>query len=209
MLRRLIIVGVGLVVAIAAAQAADSRVRIHGSNTVGERLMPELLEAWLRSKGQDEVIRQQLAFEELLLVSSGGLGKVKIELHAHGSTTAFQDLSAGTADIGMASRRVTQAEIDRAAHLGALDAADQETVLALDGLAIIVPNANPLKQVSLGEVRDLFAGSVDNWGRERGILSGKLFLKVETCPQAPCVLKVRLSWRRRSRVIAVESGLLA
>ena len=165
MLRRLISVGVGLVVAIAAAQAADSRVRIHGSNTVGERLMPELLEAWLRSKGQDEVIRQQLAFEELLLVSSGGLGKVEIELHAHGSTTAFQDLSAGTADIGMASRRVTQAEIDRAAHLGALDAADQETVLALDGLAIIVPNANPLKQVSLGEVRDLFAGSVDNWGR--------------------------------------------
>ena len=160
MLRRLIIVGVGLVVAIAAAQAADSRVRIHGSNTVGERLMPELLEAWLRSKGQDEVIRQQLAFEELLLVSSGGLGKVKIELHAHGSTTAFQDLSAGTADIGMASRRVTQAEIDRAAHLGALDAADQETVLALDGLAIIVRRRLATLD---GQITGVFAGVPIGW----------------------------------------------
>ena len=52
---------IGLLLAMA-AQADEQRLRIHGSNTIGERLMPELVEAWLRSAGQNQVTRQQLAF---------------------------------------------------------------------------------------------------------------------------------------------------
>ena len=148
-----------------AAYGNEQTLRIHGSNTIGERLMPELVEAWLRSQGQNQVARQQLAFEEIVLRSAGRLGAVDVELHAHGSSTAFKDLMVGTADLGMASRRVSPAEVANANHLGQLDSARQEIVLALDGLAIIVPESNSLRTISLADVQRLFSGQIINWGQ--------------------------------------------
>lgn len=155
---------IGLLLAMA-AQADEQRLRIHGSNTIGERLMPELVEAWLRSAGQNQVTRQQMAFEEIVLHSTGALGVVDVEMHAHGSSTAFTDLIAGTADLGMASRRVSAAEIANATHLGRLDSAQQEIVLALDGLAIIVPTSNSMQTISLIDVQRLFSGQIVNWNQ--------------------------------------------
>lgn len=100
-----------------------------------------------------------------------------MQLHSHGSNTGLRDLLAGQADVAMSSRPATAAEIAAAerAGLGRLDAAGQEYVVALDGLAIIVHPDNPLAALDLATVRRLFTGQVRDW-RELGGRPGRVRL---------------------------------
>ena len=97
--------------------AAAPQLRIHGSNTVGEKLAPVLIEAFLAQQGGAEFSWQQqnAEVERLLSFSDSGQHK-QVQLHAHGSSTAFKDLANGTADVGMSSRRITADEVRNLAH---------------------------------------------------------------------------------------------
>jgi phosphate transport system substrate-binding protein len=148
----------------AAAFAQD--LRIHGSNTVGESLAPRMLQAWSRAVGAGEPALSRPAEGEMQLQ----VGQVAVELHAHGSNTGMRDLLAGRTDIAMSSRAAFADEIAaaRAMGLGNLDAADQEFVIALDGLAIIVHPDNPVRQLDLADVRRLFTGEIRDWSQVGG-----------------------------------------
>lgn len=147
----------------AAPSAADAaeRVRLHGSNTIGEKLAPAIAEAWLATKGCGAVTRSELAPGEFVL--AGAVCGIEVEFATHGSSTGFGDLISGKADVAMASRPASPAEIERAAALGKLDMAPQEAVLALDGVAVIVHPDNPLRSLRVEQIRALFDGSVSNW----------------------------------------------
>ena len=104
-----------------------------GSNTVGAKLAPALVQAWLRRQGIESTIEQIGADETL--VAGGGRS---VLVSAHGTKTGFQALRGRDADIAMASRPI---HADEAADLGGLavmTAGPSEHVLALDGVAIIV-----------------------------------------------------------------------
>ena len=155
-----------LVLTVASATLCAQDLRIHGSNTVGETLAPRMLAAWSRSIGAGEPALSQPAEGELLLQ----LGRIQVQLHAHGSNTGMRDLLAGRTDIAMSSRAAFADEIAaaRAGGLGTLDAADQEFVIALDGLAIIVHPDNPVRQLDLASVRRLFTGEIRDWSQVGG-----------------------------------------
>ncbi len=140
--------------------------RIHGSNTVGENLAPRILEAWSEALGAGAPELSRPAAGEMRL----RLGALEVELHAHGSNTGMRDLLVGRTDIAMSSRAAFPDEVAaaRAAGLGNLDAADQEFVIALDGLAIIVHPDNPVRQLDLASVRRLFTGEVRDWSQVGG-----------------------------------------
>jgi phosphate transport system substrate-binding protein len=160
-----------LLIALVPVSAAATVLRIHGSNTIGERLAPELVTAWLRARGAQRVEREPLAAEELVLRGTLGGERIAVHLAAHGTSTGFADLARGAADIAMASRPVGAADVARAAARGRLDAPAQEVVVALDGIAVIVHPANPLHALSLSEVRAVFSGRVRDWaalGRPSG-----------------------------------------
>ncbi len=151
----------------AAPPVAD--LRLHGSNTIGERLAPALVEAWLREEGYERVERRETAFEEWRVVGERDGARFEVELHAHGSGTAFTGLGDGLADIGMSSRPVAPAEVERLAPaLGRLDRTEQEHVIALDGLAIIVHPGNPVAALAVEDVRAVFAGRVRDWSQLGG-----------------------------------------
>lgn len=147
------------------ALARSPDLRIHGSNTVGERLMPELLQAWLAARGHGPLQRQSLALDELLLSASGSEGEFTLELHAHGSSTGFTDLIAGRADLAMASRPISAGE--RAA-LAARGVDVEEAVIALDGLAVIVHPGQSVQQLQLDTLRRVFAGEIRDWSQLGG-----------------------------------------
>lgn len=149
---------------------APADLRIHGSNTIGERLAPALVEAWLREEGYARVARIETAFEEWRIVGERADGsRFEVELHAHGSGTAFAGLAEARADIGMSSRPVTPAEVARLAPtLGRLDDPAQEHVIALDGLAIIVHPGNPVAAMGVDALRDVFSGRVRDWSQVGG-----------------------------------------
>ncbi|WP_206674681.1 phosphate ABC transporter substrate-binding/OmpA family protein [Rheinheimera pleomorphica] len=145
--------------------------RVHGSNTVGEKLAPALLEAFLAQQGGRAFSWQQGNSEVERQLRYDAAGQTAaIELHAHGSGTAFTGLLAGKADIGMSSRRVTADEVTQArAELGDLSKIGNEHIIALDGLAIIVNQNNSLKAISTETLAKIYAGEISRWSQLGGV----------------------------------------
>lgn len=158
------------------AAAAAERLRLHGSNTIGETLAPALVQRWLVAEGFRGVQRRQLAFEEVEVRGErDGVERV-VEIHAHGSSTAFTGLARGEADLGMSSRPVKESDRRLHARLADLDRPEREIVLALDGLAIIVHPGNPLSALSKDQVRRVFTGALRDWSQLAPELRGPIRL---------------------------------
>lgn len=152
-------------------QAPPPRFGIYGSNTIGERLMPMLIEAYGEKRLQTRPAIRSPKVEELeITVRQGPAVKALIDFQAHGSGTAAKGLLDGKAVIGMASRSLKP---DEAAALQAKFnvnplAPGSEHVLALDGLAVIVNAANPVKSLSLEQIARIFSGSITRWSQVGG-----------------------------------------
>jgi phosphate transport system substrate-binding protein len=76
-----------------------------------------------------------------------------IQVQGGGSTAGVQAVLSGAADIGMSSRALSAAEALRA----------HPTVVARDGMAIVVNPANPIDVLSLADVRSMYAGERRLW----------------------------------------------
>lgn len=147
------------------AEDPEMLLRLHGSNTVGEHLAPALLEAFLTEQGITEMqwvqgsaeVERQLQYIEDNKVYA-------IELHAHGSSTAFKDLLAGKADMGMASRQIKEKEVEALKpQYGNLGLAGNELIIGLDGLATIVNPQNPISKLTTEQIAQIFSGEITNW----------------------------------------------
>jgi phosphate transport system substrate-binding protein len=159
------LLGLGLF-GVGAADAAD--LRIHGSNTIGERLMPALVTAWLETEGATGLQQQPIALDELSVLARRDGANIEIELHSHGSSTGIAGLLAGRIDLAMSSRPLTPSE---SAQLTGVE----EGVLALDGLAVIVPPSQTLAQLDLMTLRRVFNGELRDWS-ELGGRGGRISL---------------------------------
>lgn len=93
-------------------------------------------------------VMEKLA-EAYMKVNSG----VKIEIQTSDSTTGMTSAMDGVCDIGMASRELKDTE---AAELTA-------TVIAQDGIAVIVNNNNPLDGLSADQVKSIYVGETTSW----------------------------------------------
>lgn len=145
--------------------------RIHGSNTVGEKLAPRLVEAYLMARGATTIKTEQGNNPSERRVTAELNGRIEfIEIHAHGSSTAFSDLLLGKADMGMSSRPIKPQErtmlLDK---MGDLTDATSEHVIGLDGLAIITHSSNPIASLSLQNVVKIFSGDITNWKELGGL----------------------------------------
>jgi len=144
--------------------------RLSGSNTIGSKLAPALVEAFLQAQGAQNLQRVPGAKDEVSIVAtlSGQSSPGAIEIKAHGSKTAFEDLGSSKADIGMASRKIKPEEKTSLASLGDLTSRASENVLGLDGLAIIVNQSNPLEALPTDKIRDIFTGHITDWSQVSG-----------------------------------------
>ena len=77
-----------------------------------------------------------------------------IEIQTSDSTTGMNDAAAGTCDIGMASRELKEEEL--AAGL-------TNTVIANDGIAVIVNKENPISNLTKDQVMNIYTGNVTAW----------------------------------------------
>lgn len=163
-----LLAGLCLCLTLSAPALADDSLRLHGSNTVGQRLVPALVRAWAEARGHAVGPTQTAIAEEAMLPITAGGRRIEVHVHSHGTGTGFADLLAGRADFWMASRPINAGEMARAAPLGAITAPAQEHVIALDGLAIIVHPSNPVASLSVAQVRDAFAGRIRDWAELGG-----------------------------------------
>ena len=105
--------------ALLSTEARADRLVIKGSDTLGAKLVPQLAEQF---KAQNP--------------------GTTFDIAAEGSTTGIAAIIDGTAQIGMASRRAKPAEVSAASGKGVNM---KPTIVAYDGIAVIVNAANPLK----------------------------------------------------------------
>jgi phosphate transport system substrate-binding protein len=89
---------------------------------------------------------------------------VKFTVSATGSGDGIKGAAAGTYEIGMSSRELTPAEIGEG--LEAL-------VIAIDGIAVILNNANPVANLSTDQIKDIYTGKITNWEQLGASASGK------------------------------------
>ena len=79
---------------------------------------------------------------------------VTIEIQQSDSSTGMSDTIDGTCDIGMASRELKDSETEKGLT---------STVIAMDGITVIVNNDSPVNGLTSEQVKDIFMGAVVNW----------------------------------------------
>jgi phosphate transport system substrate-binding protein len=147
-----------------------------GSNTIGDTLAPSLAEAFFRNQGASNVQVLPGAKPEEKIVQGvlpGDSSASSIKIAAHGSATAFVALAGNVCDIGMASRRIKPDEASKLASMGDFYSSGSEHVLGLDGIAVIVNASNPVGELSVDQIKRIFAGEITDWsqiGSSRGAI---------------------------------------
>ncbi|MDR2478419.1 MAG: phosphate ABC transporter substrate-binding protein [Treponema sp.] len=83
---------------------------------------------------------------------------IKININGTGSGDGIKN--AGTLyQIGMSSRELTAAEQGTGL---------KETVIAIDGIAVIVNSANPVSSLSIEQIRNIYTGAITDWSQVTG-----------------------------------------
>lgn len=85
---------------------------------------------------------------------------VNISITGGGSGTGIAALISGTCDIAESSRAMADKEIKQALDRGVKP---EQDIVALDGLAVVVHPNNPVKNLTLDDLRSIFMGNIDNW----------------------------------------------
>lgn len=145
----------------------SGRISIHGSNTIGAKLMRDLISRFGFLRGASVDFRQT-APEEHDIILSRGSETGTITLHSHGSNEAFTGLTQGKAIIGMSSRAINPEErtaLEEKYPGVVMASRESEHVIALDGLAVIVHENSPARYVALtlDQIAGIFSGEIRDW----------------------------------------------
>lgn len=81
-------------------------------------------------------------------------GKVSVQVQQSDSTTGMTSTIEGMCDIGMASRELKDSE---------LEAGLKPTVIAMDGIAVVVNHENPITGLESAQVKSIFKGELTDW----------------------------------------------
>ncbi|MHA6324811.1 phosphate ABC transporter substrate-binding/OmpA family protein [Roseivivax sp. CAU 1753] len=144
-----------------------AEMRISGSSTIGNILLPALIEGFALREGFVANRNTISPLRTTYTLENPGTGKALARFLIDSSNTdkGFADLLADDADMVMALREIRRDEASRAAQsgLGDLHQAKWARVLALDAMVPVVANANPVQAISLAALEGLLAGRIDNW----------------------------------------------
>lgn len=127
---------------VSVAYSEESTITIKGSNTFGEELGPRLF----------EVFRQDHP-------------EVRFELTTEGTGGGMLALLSGECDLAAASRVASEDEIRMAR---ARDIRLRSHFIGSYGVSVIVNEANPLRGLSMTQIRDIFTGDITNWSEVDG-----------------------------------------
>ena len=92
--------------------------------------------------------------EKLKEAYASANSNVEIEIQTSDSTTGMQNTIDGVCEIGMASRELKDSELEQGLT---------PTVIALDGIAVVVNNDNPTDDMTSDQVKSIFTGDVLTW----------------------------------------------
>jgi len=113
--------------------------------------------ATLEDQGSDTLVNLALAWAEAYQQEHPD---VRISVTGGGSGAGLAALINGTTDIANASRPIKPEEVDQGKQKGFTP---QEHVVARDAIAVIVNPENPVGQLTLDQIADIYSGKISNW----------------------------------------------
>ncbi|MBX3735889.1 MAG: phosphate ABC transporter substrate-binding protein [Candidatus Didemnitutus sp.] len=125
-----------------AATLSAQKIVIKGSDTLGAKLVPMLAEDYKASHPG-----------------------VAFEIAAEGSTTGIAAIIDGTAQIGMSSRRAKPTELSAGTAKGVTM---KPTIVAYDGIGVIVNQGNSVGTLTKRQVEQIFTGEITDWSQVGG-----------------------------------------
>lgn len=114
------------------------------------------------NKGSDTIVNLALAWAEAYHQVEP---QVSISVTGGGSGTGIAALINGTVDLANASRQIKPEELQAAQANGF---SPVEFVVARDAIAIIVNPNNPVEQLTIGQLSDIYSGKIVNWSEVGG-----------------------------------------
>lgn len=114
------------------------------------------------NKGSDTLVNLALAWAEKYHTL---YPNIEISVTGGGSGTGIAALINGTVDIANASRQIKPEEISEAEKNGKKPT---EFTVAKDAIAIIVNKNNPVNQLTIKQLSDIYSGKINNWDQVGG-----------------------------------------
>ncbi|MCC7159548.1 MAG: phosphate ABC transporter substrate-binding protein [Ignavibacteria bacterium] len=108
-------------------------------------------------KGSDTMVHLMSSLAEAYMKKMQG---EQISVTGGGSGTGIAAIINGTTDICASSRDMQQKEKDEAKGKGVNVV---EKIIAYDGLAVIVNPENPIKELTMEQIKKIFTGAYKNW----------------------------------------------
>lgn len=156
-------------------QTAAYDVKLAGSDTIGEGLMPLMMggfATFLNAEAKIENTATQGEFTASFIGDQGfGDAMGTYLISATRSGDAFAGLLDNTAQIGMSARRITPDEARALKSAGAGNMIDpkQERILAIDSLVLIVNQENDVSELSVADLAKIYSGQAKNWSEFGGL----------------------------------------
>ena len=113
--------------------------------------------AYIENKGSDTIVNLALAWAEQYQTEHPD---ISISVTGGGSGTGIAALINGTVGLANASRKISADETKQAEAKGIKPV---EHVIARDAIAVIVNPENPVSQLTLQQISDIYSGKISNW----------------------------------------------
>ena len=130
------------------------------SSSTGPR--PNSSANYIENKGSDTIVNLALAWAEKYQAEHP---EVRISVTGGGSGTGIASLINKTVDIANASRQIKEEEVAEAKSNGVEPV---EHIIARDAIAVIVNPENPVSQLTLKQISDIYSGKISNWSEVGG-----------------------------------------
>src|SRR5689334_11798589 len=133
-----------------------------GPRSSAQRATSNSSGSYIQNKGSDTIVNLALAWAEKYQAEHP---EVRISVTGGGSGTGIASLINKTVDIANASRQIKSEEVTEAKSNG-VDPV--EHVIARDAIAVIVNPENPVSQLTLKQISDIYSGKINNWSEVGG-----------------------------------------
>lgn len=147
---------------------ASAACRFGGSESTAAGDQADQPDQIIENKGSDTLVNLALAWAEEYM---GSHPEVRISVTGGGSGTGIASMINGTVDIANASRAMKSEEIEEAQANGI---SPLEFVVSRDAIAVVVHPSNPVSQLTLQQISDIYTGKISNWkelgGEDRPIV---------------------------------------
>ena len=117
---------------------------------------------YIENKGSDTIVNLALAWAETYQAKHTD---VRISVTGGGSGTGIAALINNTVDLANASRKIKDEEIAEAQSKGVNPV---EHIIARDAIAVIVNQENPVSELTLQQISDIYSGKITNWSQVGG-----------------------------------------